>query len=83
MPGESEIEALLREISQKLNVLISLKLKSAGEEVEFAGNSGRKRGVGDVARYLARMGLDSKDVAEITGSPVTSIRTLLTPSRKR
>jgi hypothetical protein len=83
MPEKPDIEALLIQISQKLNILISLKLKALGEEIDFSGESGRKRGVGDVARYLARMGLDAKDVAEITGSPVTSIRTLLTPSRKK
>jgi hypothetical protein len=83
MADKLETEALLLQVSQKLNVLISLYLKSAGEEIDFAAKGGRKHGVGDVARYLANMGLNSKDVAEITGSPLASIRTLLTPGRKK
>jgi hypothetical protein len=43
----------------------------------------RKRGVGEVARFLAGMGLGANDIAGITGAPVTSIRTLLTPGRKK
>jgi len=37
----------------------------------------RKARTGEAARFLADMGLDTKDIATILHSPVTSIRTLL------
>jgi DNA-directed RNA polymerase specialized sigma24 family protein len=36
-----------------------------------------------LTRYLADMGLDSKDIAEILGTPLQSVRTLLTPTRRK
>lgn len=78
-----EVEKLLLQISQKLNVLIAVQLKTAGEAIDFGINERGKRGVGDLARFLAKAGLDSKDISEITGAPLASIRTLLTPSRKK
>ena len=76
-------EKALLEVSKKLNVLISLTLRQLIGDQEFGKREKRKQGVGDLARYLADMGLDAKDIADITGAPVASIRTLLTPSRKR
>ena len=76
-------EKLLGDISQKLNVLIALTLKQLLGDKEFSGGDKRKQGVGEIARYLNNMGLDAKDIAEITGAPLQSIRTLLTPKRRR
>lgn len=76
-------EKTLLEISKKLNVLISLSFRKLSGDKEFGGKEKRKQGVGEMARYLADMGLDAKDIAEILGAPLTSIRTLLTPKRRR
>ena len=76
-------ERLLSELSKKMNVLISLSLRQLVGDKEFSEKGKRKHGVGELARYLEKMGLNAKDIAEITGAPVASIRTLLTPSRKR
>ena len=76
-------EKTLLEISKKLNVLISLSLRQLSGDKEFGGKEKRKQGIGEMARYLADMGLDAKDIAEILGAPLTSIRTLLTPKRRR
>ncbi len=73
-------EKAVAELSKKLNVLIALSLRQLLGDKEFSGDK-RKQGVGDLARYLNSMGLDSKDIAEITGAPLQSIRTLLTPKR--
>ena len=76
-------EKTLVEISKKLNVLISLTLRQLIGDKEFGKREKRKQGVGDLARYLADMGLDSKEIAEILGAPLSSIRTLLTPHRRK
>ena len=76
-------EKILLEVSKKLNVLIALSLRQLFGDKEFSGGDKRKQGVGDIARYLNRMGLEAKDIAEITGAPLQSIRTLLTPKRKK
>lgn len=76
MPELDHAEA----ISNKLNVLISLALRQLQENADFSAKS---RGVTDVVRYLAGMGLEAKDIAEIVGSPITSVRTLLTPGRRK
>jgi hypothetical protein len=68
------------EISCKLNVLIALALRQLVGDKDFS--KGRRKGTGEIAQYLAGMGLDAKDIARILGSPVTSIRTLLTPKRR-
>lgn len=72
----------LSEISKKLNVLIALSIKKLNEEKDF-DKKGRKQGAGELARYLNNMGIDTKDIAEITGAPLQSIRTLLTPKRRK
>ena len=75
-------EKNLLDISKKLNVLISISLKKLTGDREVSPKKGRK-GIGDLARYLADCGLDSKDIAEILSAPVNSIRTLLTPKRRK
>ena len=72
----------LEEISKKLNVLISLSMKQLFQDKELEPRPGRK-GIGEMARYLDKMGIDSKDIAEIVGAPLPSVRTLLTPKRKK
>ncbi len=76
-------EKILTEVSKKLNVLIALSLRQLLGEKEFSGNEKRKQGVGELARYLNNMGLEAKDIAEITGAPLQSVRTLLTPKRRK
>ncbi len=71
------------EISRKLNVLISLQLRQLTSDKEFGRKVKRKQGVGQLAHYLADMGLDAKDISAILGAPLTSIRTLLTPTRRK
>jgi hypothetical protein len=75
MPDETS-----KDISKKLNVLIALSLRQLAGDRDFS--KGRRKGTGEMAQYLAGMGLDAKDIADILGSPVTSIRTLLTPRRR-
>lgn len=70
------------DISKKLNVLIALLLRQLNSDSDFS-KSRRKQGTGDMVRYLADMGLDAKDIADILGSPLTSVRTLLTPTRRK
>lgn len=69
-------------LSRKLNVLIALSLRQILGDKEFAKGK-RRQGTGEVIRFLADMGLDPKDIADIVGSPVTSVRTLLTPTRRK
>jgi hypothetical protein len=71
------------DISKKLNVLIALSLRQLVGDKDFSTKNRRKPGAGDLVRYLADMELDPKDIASIVGSPVTSVRTLLTPQRRR
>jgi hypothetical protein len=71
------------EVSRKLNVLIALSLRQLLGDKDFSTKAKRKQGVGDLIRYLADMGLEAKDIAEIVGSPLTSVRTLLTPTRRK
>ena len=74
-------EKLLIELSKKLNVLISLSLRQLFNDKQF-DRKGRKIGIGEQVRFLSEFGLDSKDIAEITRAPLTSVRTLLTPGRR-
>jgi len=71
------------DLSKKMNVLIALSLRQLLGDKDFSTSSKRKKGVGDLVHYLDGMGLDAKDIAEILGSPVTSVRTLLTPTRRK
>jgi len=76
-------EKTLLEVSKKLNVLIALSFRQLLGDKDFSGGGKRKQGVGEVARYLNNMGLDAKDIAEIIGAPLQSVRTLLTPKRRK
>jgi hypothetical protein len=71
------------DIANKLNVLIALSLRQLLGDADFSPKGKRKHGVGDLVRYLADMGLDAKDISEIVGSPLTSVRTQLTPTRRK
>jgi len=73
----------LAEISKKMNILIALNIRILIGDKNLINNGKRKQGVGYLARYLANFGLDSKDVSEILGAPVQSVRTLLTPKRRK
>lgn len=83
MSNNLDKEKILSDISKKLNVLISLSLRQLSGNNDIGLKKQRKQGVGPQARYLSEIGLDAKDIAEIIGAPLSSIRTLLTPSRKR
>jgi DNA-directed RNA polymerase specialized sigma24 family protein len=74
---------LLAEISNKLSVLIALSIRFNSVEKLLEAGDRSKRGVGELVRYLDGMGLSAPDISRITGSPVTSVRTLLTPGRKK
>ncbi len=76
-------EKILTELSKKLNVLIALSLRQLLGDKEFSGGEKRKQGVGELARYFNSVGLDAKDIAEIIGAPLPSVRTLLTPKRRK
>ena len=71
------------DLSKKMNVLIALSLRQLLGDKDFSASGKRKKGVGDLVQYLNSMGLDAKDIAEILGSPLTSVRTLLTPTRRK
>lgn len=73
----------LAAISLKLNIVISLLLRQLAGDKKFDARAKGKKGIGQVARYLADMGLEAKEISAILGAPVTSIRTLLTPRRRR
>jgi len=74
---------LLTEISKKLNVLISMSLGRINDTRQFENNGERIQGVGAMTRYLSDMGLEPEDISEIIGAPLQSIRTLLTPKRRK
>jgi hypothetical protein len=80
---EDKSAKIASDISNKLNILIALSLRQLLGDTDFSIRGKRKRGVGDLVRYLADMGLDARDVAEIVGSPLTSVRTQLTPTRRK
>jgi len=72
-----------QDISKKLNVLISLSIKQllSDKTLHYAGK--RRKGISNIVHYLADMGLDAKDIAQIVGSSLQSVRTLLTPGRRK
>ncbi len=74
---------ILTEISKKLNVLISISLGRTNDIRLFDKNGEKIQGVGAMTRYLSDMGLSPEDVSEIIGAPLQSIRTLLTPKRRK
>jgi len=75
-------EKLAPEISAKLNVLIALSFKQVTGDTTFE-DSKRRSGIGEKARFLANFGLEPKDIGDILGAPITSVRTLLTPKRRK
>lgn len=75
------MEDKLRVISRKLSILISLSLKDLRGDKEIMPS--KKQKVGDAANYLANFGMTPQEIAEILNSPVQSIRTLLTPKRRK
>lgn len=83
MTAKTTDSDVAKEISTKLNVLIALSIKQVLGENSFSRTGKRRGGVSDVVHYLADMGLTAKDIAEIVSSPVTSVRTLLTPTRRK
>ena len=76
-------DRVLLEISGKLNVLIALSLRNLIGERQLSAKGKRKKGVGELIHYLADLGLEAEDIAVIVGSPLASVRTLLTPSRRK
>lgn len=76
-------DELAAEISRKLNVLIALSIKQLLADKSLDSGAKRRTGISDAVHYLADMGLDAKDIAQIVGSPITSVRTLLTPTRRK
>lgn len=78
----SNSEALPDDISRKLNVLIALSVRQLLGDKDFTKRK-RKQGVSEIVHFLADMGLGVNDIAAIVGSPVTSVRTLLTPKRRK
>lgn len=81
MPKSRKAEAP-RDLSTKMNVLIALSLRQLTGDKDFAKGK-RRQGIGEMVRYLADMRLSANDIADIVGSPLTSVRTLLTPTRRR
>lgn len=77
--GEQHLEI----ISKKLNVLIALSLRNLLSDTDFVTDRKGKRGTGAMVNYLADLGLDAKDIATILGAPLQSVRTLLTPNRRK
>jgi hypothetical protein len=71
------------EISRKLNVLIALSIKQLLGDKTLGRTGKRRTGASEIVHYLADMGLDAKDIAQIVGSPLASVRTLLTPTRRK
>lgn len=76
-------DKILKAISYKLNVLIALAIRELPDDHEFRRKKKRTRGAGKLVHYLSDMGLEDKDIAAITGSPLSSVRTLLTPGRRK
>lgn len=76
-------EKIFEDISKKLNVLISLNLRNLIGNKDFTDNKKRKQGVGDLVNYFATLSLEAKDIAEILNTPLQSVRTLLTPKRRK
>jgi hypothetical protein len=78
----SNSDAQSDDVSRKLNVLIALSVRQLLGDKDFTKGK-RKRGVAEIVYFLADMGLGANDIAAIVGSPVTSVRTLLTPTRRK
>ena len=73
----------MEDVSAKLNVLIALALRQLIGDKEFGKHSRGKKGTGDIARYLSDLGLGASEIAQILGVPLPSVRTLLSPYRRK
>ncbi len=62
------------EVSQKLNVVISILLHFAAKDEKF--NDGKHK-TGDLAAFLKRHDLGYDDIAAILDSPIASVRELV------
>jgi len=71
----------LEKISKKLDVLISICLRLILGDKDFEKKSKVRSGI--FVNYLVNFGLDVKDIANILNSPIQSVRTLLTPKRRK
>jgi hypothetical protein len=78
----SNSDAQSDDVSRKLNVLIALSVRQLLGDKDFTKGK-RKQGVAEIVHFLADMGLGANNIAAIVGSPVTSVRTLLTPTRRK
>jgi len=78
----SNSDAQSDDVSRKLSVLIALSVRQLLGDKDFTKGK-RKQGVAEIVHFLADMGLGANDIATIVGSPVTSVRTLLTPARRK
>ena len=66
---------VLEEQSRKLNVVIALLLRVLLKDDDFTEK--KRKGTGELAVYLRRHGLGYEDIAAILGSPVASVRELV------
>lgn len=73
------------DISNKLNALLALALRILLKDADFSEQARKKRrtGASDLVSYFANFDLSPNDIAAILGAPVQSVRTMLTPSRRR
>lgn len=78
---DKETREVLTDISRKLDVLLSIQLRALFNDRDFSGS--RKKGASEQVHYLSTFGLGAATIATILGSPVQSVRTLLTPGRRR
>jgi hypothetical protein len=73
---------ILQEQSRKLNVIIALLLHLLLKDDDLTQK--KRKGTGELAVYLKRHGLEYQDIAAILGSPVASVRELVSRgSRKK
>ncbi len=76
--GSDSIDVL----SAKLTAVLALNLRILLQDSDFSSKKKRKQGASELVGYFAGFGIDPKDIAQILGTTVQSVRTLLTPSRK-
>jgi hypothetical protein len=73
---------ILQEQSRKLNVIIALLLHLLLKDDDLTQK--KRKGTGELAVYLKGHGLEYQDIAAILGSPVASVRELVSRgSRKK
>ncbi len=72
----------LHEVSTKLNILISILL-GVHQNPETSKGKEKRRNVADYVYFLADMGMDPKEIATVLKSPLGTVRTLLTPKRRK